>query len=82
MREIVPVVKSDMPGFVGEQLPTKRISRWFYMVEILLVLLALGVYVGIYFLNTLSPGITSYYYSKNYSTVSPFIVGVSSVPQP
>ena len=62
----------------------KPVSKWFYLVEIVFVLLALGVYVGIYFINTLDSayGIISYYYSNSYPVISQYIVGASSVPQP
>ena len=62
----------------------KKITKCFYLVEIVFIILALGLYVGIYFINQLpsASGILSSYYSTNSPTISTLVVGSSTVAQP
>ena len=58
--------------------------KWEYLVEVVFALIPCGLYVGIYFLVSLTGSdIISYYYSGGYKILNiPFVLPVTSVPQP
>lgn len=62
----------------------KEVTKCFWVVEIVFVILALGLYVGIYFINLIASaeGILSPYYSTGSAVMNQLVVGASSVPQP
>lgn len=62
----------------------KKVTKCFYLVEVIFVIVALGLYVGIYFINLIptAPGIISPYYDGSSSTISTLVVGSATVTQP
>lgn len=58
-------------------------SKWFYLLEVVLGLIACGIYVGIYFLQPLAgSGIISPYYSNGFNVSSTKVSQVGVVSQP